>query len=827
MKILKFGGSSVATPERIETIIDITLAAQKEIRVAVVVSAFGGATDTLLEMSLKSADGNEQYKKILSDFEDRHLNAVKALLPVKMQSAALANVKRLLNELEDVIHGTYLVGELTPRTQDFVMSFGERLSAFIISETFKAKGVNAEFCDTRSLVRTDNRFGAARLHQQETYKNIADYFFETDVLAVITGFIGSTEKNETTTLGRGGSDYTASIFGAALSATEIQIWTDVDGFMTADPRKVRDAFSIGEMSYKEALEMSNSGAKVLYPPTVQPAMLTAIPIRILNTFNRNFSGTVITHAAPQRAVAVCGISSLGQIALLRLEGSGLVRSLGTAKRLFSALAESGVNVIFISQASSEHSICFAVSSGDVSAAKDSVEREFTLEIGAGKIYPVDVQSDLAIISVVGENMKHRTGISGWFFQTLGKNGINVVAIAQASSEINISVVIERKDETKALNALHEVFFLSETSDAVPGGSIKKTLNIFLVGTGLIGGTLLRQLQEQQQVLREQQSLEIRIIALARSQKMVFKPQGIDLLNWRETLESRGEAKDMRRFVDEMKRLNLPGSVFIDSTAADEIIGYYDEILQSSISIVTPNKRANSGAYHDYKQLRLSAIKHDVKFLYETNVGAGLPVINTLQDLLSSGDRILKIEAVLSGTMSFIFNNFKGDKKFSAIVREAKELGYTEPDPRDDLGGMDVARKILILARETGLALELADVDVENFLPASCLSAKTVDDFFRELETHDAHFEAKKTSCERGGKALRFIAQLENGAARVAVTEIDASHPFYSMSGSDNIISFTTERYKERPLVIKGPGAGAEVTAAGVFANLIWISNYLF
>jgi bifunctional aspartokinase / homoserine dehydrogenase 1 len=339
--------------------------------------------------------------------------------------------------------------------------------------------------------------------------------------------------------------------------------------------------------------------------------------------------------------------------------------------------------------------------------------------------------------------------------------------------------------------------------------------------------LLRQLQEQQQVLREQQSLEIRIIALARSQKMVFKPQGIDLLNWRETLESRGEAKDMRRFVDEMKRLNLPGSVFIDSTAADEIIGYYDEILQSSISIVTPNKRANSGAYHDYKQLRLSAIKHDVKFLYETNVGAGLPVINTLQDLLSSGDRILKIEAVLSGTMSFIFNNFKGDKKFSAIVREAKELGYTEPDPRDDLGGMDVARKILILARETGLALELADVDVENFLPASCLSAKTVDDFFRELETHDAHFEAKKTSCERGGKALRFIAQLENGAARVAVTEIDASHPFYSMSGSDNIISFTTERYKERPLVIKGPGAGAEVTAAGVFANLIWISNYLF
>ncbi|MCS6988233.1 MAG: bifunctional aspartate kinase/homoserine dehydrogenase I [Chloroherpetonaceae bacterium] len=817
MKILKFGGTSVGAPERIETVIALVREAREKSPVAVVVSAFGGATDRLIEMAKKAADGDLAYKELFIEFEKRHLAAVHALVPIKSQAPALATVKMMLNELEDILHGTYLVGEYTERTLDFIMSFGERLSAFIIAEAFKAKGTDAEYCDARDLVKTDNRYGAAGILQEETYRNIRTYFLNRGALQVITGFIGSTLKGETTTLGRGGSDYTAAIFGAALHASEIQIWTDVDGFMTADPRKVKDAFPIPQMSYREALEMSNSGAKVLYPPTVQPAMLQNIPIRILNTFNPSFQGTLITASAPERKVSVCGISSLDDVAVLRIEGSGLVRAIGTAKRVFSALANENVNVIFISQASSEHSICFAVALKDAERAKAAVEKEFHLEIAAGKIYPIDVETNLSIVAVVGENMKHRTGVAGWFFQTLGKNGINVVAIAQGSSEMNISVVINRADEEKALNALHEVFFLSK----------RKTLHLFLVGTGLIGGTFLRQLDEHSKALREQQSLEIKVVALARSKKMVFNPNGIDLKCWKTTLEERGEPKDMKEFVRRMKSLNLSGSVFIDCTAADEVVEHYEEILSSSISVVTPNKRANSGKYEDYKKLKLAAIQHDVKYLYETNVGAGLPVINTLNDLLSSGDKILKIEAVLSGSLSYIFNNFKGERNFSDVVREAMRLGYTEPDPREDLSGLDVARKILILARETGLPLELSDVKVENILPDPCLAAKTVEEFFVELEKANPMFEERKRQAEEQKRVLRFIASLENGEAQARLAAIDAEHPFYALSGSDNIIAYTTERYRERPLVVKGAGAGAEVTAAGVFANVIWISNYLF
>lgn len=817
LNILKFGGSSVGTPERIEKVISLVKKAREKTAVAVVVSAFGGATDKLIEMSAKAAEGEHDYKQLFREFEERHLSAVHALIPIKSQAPVLANVKMMLNELEDILHGTYLVGEYTERTLDFIMSFGERLSAFIIAEAFKVRGVDAEYCDARDLVKTDNRYGEAGVLQDETYRNIRTYFLNRSALQVITGFIGSTLKGETTTLGRGGSDYTAALFAAALNASEIQIWTDVDGFMTADPRKVKDAFPIPQMSYREALEMSNSGAKVLYPPTVQPAMLQNIPIRILNTFNPDFEGTLITSKAPSRKVSVCGISSLDDVAMIRIEGSGLVRSIGTAKRVFSALANENINVIFISQASSEHSICFAIAPKDAERAKAAVEKEFILEINAGKIYPIEIEKNLSIVAVVGENMKHRTGVAGWFFQTLGKNGINVVAIAQGSSEINISVVIERNNEEKALNALHEVFFLSK----------RKTLHLFLVGTGLIGGTFLKQLDEHAKVLREQQSLEIKVVALARSKKMLFNPNGIDLKNWKVALEEQGEPKDMKEFVRRMKALNLSGSVFIDCTAADEIVGYYEEILSSSISVVTPNKRANSGKYEDYKRLKQAAIEHDVKYLYETNVGAGLPVINTLNDLLSSGDKILKIEAVLSGSISYIFNNFKGDRRFSDVVREAREKGYTEPDPRDDLSGLDVARKILILARETGLSLELSDVQLESFMPEACMKAETVEEFFVELEKANPLFEERKRQAERRNAVLRFIASLENGVASVKLTEVNAEHPFYNLSGSDNIISYTTERYYERPLVVKGAGAGAEVTAAGVFANVIWISNYLF
>ncbi len=816
MKILKFGGTSVGSPERIENLIRLVQDAASVEPVAVVVSAFSGVTDQLLQMSLYAAEGDERYKSDFLSIEERHLNAVKSLIPVREQSAHLAGVKIMLNELEDVVHGTFLVGELTPRTKDFILSFGERLSAYIVAEAFKQKGTNAEFLDARDVVKTDNRFGAARLLAKETYANIAAHFATHSALQVITGFIGTTLDNQTTTLGRGGSDYTAAIFGAALDATEIQIWTDVNGFMTADPRKVPDAFSIPQMTYNEALEMSNSGAKVLYPPTIQPALSKHIPIRILNSFNPSFSGTLISHHLPERRVPVCGISSLDEIALLRLEGSGLVRALGTAKRLFGALAESNVNVIFISQASSEHSICFAVSLDDAEAAKHAAEREFALEIAAGKIDELTVEKDLSIVAAVGENMRHRTGIAGWFFQTLGKNGINIVAIAQGSSELNISVVIDTRDEAKALNVLHEAFFLSE----------KKTLNLFVVGVGLIGGTFLRQLCEQKQVLLSKQSLDIRVIALARRSKMFFSERGIDLRAWPETLEQHGRPTDIGKFIETMKQLNLPNSVFVDCTASDEIISHYHDILSASISIVTPNKRANSGSYESYQALRYAALKNDVSFLYETNVGAGLPVINTLQDLLASGDKILKIEAVLSGTMSFIFNNFKGDASFAQVVREAKEKGYTEPDPRDDLSGIDVARKILILAREVGAPLELSDVMVENILPQSCLDAPTVDAFFSELEKNDAVFDARKKQAESHKRKLRYIASFQAGKAKVCLEDVDEEHPFYTLSGSDNIISYTTERYHDRPLVVKGPGAGAEVTAAGVFANIISIANYL-
>ncbi|MCS7012468.1 MAG: bifunctional aspartate kinase/homoserine dehydrogenase I [Chloroherpetonaceae bacterium] len=816
MKVLKFGGTSVGTPQSIEQVIQLSLEARKHSKIAVVVSAFSGVTDELLSLTHLAAEGDEQYRTKLQQLESRHLDAVKALIHVQRQSSILAGVKKMLNELEEVLNGVFLIKEYTPRTMDFILSFGERLSAYIVTEAFKEQGVDAEYLDARLVVKTDDNFGAARVDAETTYQNIRSYFGLRPALQVITGFIGSTPQGQTTTLGRGGSDYTAALFAAALGATEIQIWTDVNGFMTADPRKVPDAFPIPQMTYNEALEMSNSGAKVLYAPTIQPAMSAGIPIRILNTFNPAFEGTLICSELPNRPFPVCGISSLDDVALLRVEGTGLVRALGSAKRLFGALADAKVNVIFISQASSEHSICVAVAPKDAKAAKAAIQKEFALEIAAGKLHDVEVETDLSIIAAVGENMRRRTGIAGWFFQTLGKNGINIVAIAQGSSELNISVVIDKRDESKALNALHEAFFLSE----------KKTLNVFLVGTGLIGGTLLRQINAHRETLRKEKSLEIRVIALARRSQMVFNERGINLNCWQETLRTQGEPTNLKKFVAKMKELNLPNSIFIDCTASDEVIEHYAEILSSSISIVTPNKRANSGPFESYRTLKLLAIKNDVKFLYETNVGAGLPVINTLQDLLNSGDKILKIEAVLSGSLSYIFNNFTGSRLFSEVVREAKEKGYTEPDPREDLSGMDVARKALILAREIGWPLELHHVEVENFLPQACLDAPSVEDFFKELERANPIFEARKQHAAAQHKKLCFVACLENGRASVRLQEVDSSHPFYTLSGSDNIISYTTERYYDRPLVVKGPGAGAEVTAAGVFANIVWISNYL-
>lgn len=780
-------------------------------RLAVVVSAFGGVTDDLIKMSQEAADGNIAYKDALQKLERRHLEVVKRLIEGQNRKMVMAYVKLLINELENVLHGVFLVKELSVKTLDFIMSFGERLSVSIISECLKAKNIDAEFLDARKLVKTDENFGAAKIDIDGTYQNIKNYFESHYALQIITGFIGSTSKEQTTTLGRGGSDYTASLFGAALNATELEIWTDVDGIMTADPRKVQKAFPIENMTYEEAMEISHFGAKVIHPPSMQPASNQKIPIRIRNTFNPEFKGTVISEKSNTRFL-VKGISSIDDIALLRVQGSGMIGVVGISNRLFGALARKNINVVLISQASSEHTICFAVEPNVANSAKKVIEEEFSLEILAHQVDKVIIEQNLSIVAVVGENMRRTPGIAGKMFQALGKNGVNVVAIAQGSSELNISAVIDKQDESKALNALHETFFLSDT----------QSLNLFVLGPGRIGSTLLGQIQAQSEFLSKEYALEVHIIALGNTQKMVFDENGISLHNWKDKLEQSTEKIVLNQFVARMKNMNLPNSVFVDCTDSDTIINHYQDILSSSISIVTPNKKANSGSYETYRRLKESALRHGVKFFYETNVGAGLPIISTLNDLLCSGDKMLKIEAVLSGTLNFIFTSFNAEKKFSDVVREAKARGFSEPDPRDDLNGLDVARKILILAREIGLPLELKDISIEQILPESCLSAKTVDVFLEQLKTVDNDFELRRREAEKNGKALRYMAVLENGKALISLQEVNNRHPFYSLSGSDNMIVFSTERYKDRPLVVSGPGAGAEVTAAGVFADIIRI-----
>lgn len=817
MKILKFGGTSVGSAESIRTVVEILLQNKKNKNdFAVVFSAMSGITNHLVEAGKKASESNDQYISILKTIEQKHITVVKSLIDVKQQSKVIANIKMLINELEDLLHGVFLLKELSLRTQDLVLSFGERLSAYIIAEYMKAKGIAAEFTDARNLIQTDNRFGFGRVNFKVTNKRIKDHFKSAKAVQVVTGFIASTDKKETTTLGRGGSDYTASIIAAAIGAGEIEIWTDVDGVMTADPKKVKRAFTLSGISYQEAMEMSHFGAKVIYPPTLQPAFAKKIPIWIKNTFNAENPGTLISEKTKANDFMIKGISSIENISLINLQGSGMVGVPGVSSRLFGTLARGGINVILITQASSEHSICFVVDPKDAERAKESIEEEFSVEMNSGKIDKVIINNNLSIVAIIGENMKNTPGISGKMFSGLGKNGINVVAIAQGSSELNLSVVINTVDLSKALNALHEAFFLSDT----------QSINLFVVGIGLIGGTLLNQIQKTSSYLLKEKNLKINVVGVSNSKKMLIDREGLSLSNWKEKLEDKGAKAKLGDFVKEMNSLNLQNSVFVDCTSSKDVILHYEDILSSSISVVTPNKLANSGKYEDYVKLQRTAFRHRVKFLYETNVGAGLPVINTLKDLKYSGDKILRIEGILSGTLSYIFNTFKGDKKFSEVVKEAKEKGFTEPDPRDDLNGMDVARKILILAREAEAPLEFNDVVVENILPESCRKAKTVDAFFKELEKNNDVFSKKRDEADKKGKVLRFIAKYEKGKATVGLEAVDASHPFYSLSGSDNMISFTTERYKERPLVIKGPGAGAEVTAAGVFAEIISISNYL-
>lgn len=815
MKVLKFGGSSVSTPERIKSVIEIAKMYVAREQIALVFSAFGGITDLLIQLSELALTGDKSYLHQLEQIEKRHLEAVRALIDIQKQSSVIADVKITINELQDILHGLFLVKERTPRSMDYIMSFGERLSAHIIAEAFNGKGIKAKFLDARLVVRTDSNFGNAKIDFAATNKLIQEHFKNNTELQIITGFIGSSPAGETTTIGRSGSDYTAAIFASALSAESLEIWTDVDGMMTADPRKVKKAFTVKEMTYEEAMELSHFGAKVIFPATMQPVMVKKIPIWIKNTFNPTFPGSEISADANGKTLLIKGVSSVSNISLFNVQGSGLQGVVGVSMRLFGTLAKEKINVILISQASSEHSICFAIDSGFATKAKESIEKEFQYEIKGGEMDAVVVENDLTIAAIVGEGMKHNPGTSGRMFGALGKAGVNIYAIAQGSSELNISAVIRQADTTKALNVLHEAFFLSD----------KKVLNLFLIGTGLIGKSLLKMIDQQYSQLASQNHLEVNLVGIANSKKMLFNEDGIKLLTAVENLVENGDSMLLPGYVETMEKMNLSNSILVDCTSSEEVANQYETILSSNISIVTPNKKANSGSLARYQKLKSTAAKRGVRFLYETNVGAGLPVINTLNDLLISGDKALRIEAVLSGTLNFIFSSFDANKKFSEVVSEAKEKGFTEPDPRDDLNGMDVARKTLILSREIGLHLELTDIEVENLVPDACRTEMSVSDFFQKLSAFNSDYFNLFDAANKRGEKLRYMAIIENGKAKVSLASVGANHPFYSLSGSDNIILLTTERYKERPMVIRGPGAGAEVTAAGVFADVIRIGSY--
>ncbi len=817
MKVLKFGGSSVAKPDRIKSIVEILKGYYtKGEKFAVVFSAFGGVTDQLIQMSDLAAKGDKSYKEVFKEFSCRHQKTITELLEGSLQEQVLKEMKENHEVLNNLLYGVFLVREASPRTMDYVLSFGERNSCFIISQVLKQEGINASYLDARKIIKTDKSFGSAKVDFEMSYTKIQNYFNQNPEIQIVTGFIATAKGGLTTTLGRGGSDYTASLLAAGLDADHIEIWTDVNGVLTADPRKVKKAFTIPNMTYAEAMEMSHFGAKVIYPPTLQPALKKKIPIYIKNTFEPEFEGTFISDKKDMNGHAVKGISSINNIALLTLSGSGLFGVPGIAARLFNSLAQAGINIILITQGSSEHAISFAVQPSLATKAKKRVENEFEFEIEKGAVDKVKIEDDLSVVAIIGENMRYQPGIAGRMFQALGKNGVNAVAIAQGSSELNISVAIPRTDEAKALNSLHEAFFLSDT----------KELHLFMVGVGLIGSTLIEQIQKQNQFLKDNRGLEIRVVGLANTKKMIFEEDGIDLSIWSEKLAGATETSDVGQFVNRMKELNLSNTIFIDNTASDNVANFYETILDNSISISTPNKIATSSAYLQYQRLKNIATKRGVQFLYETNVGAGLPVITTLNDLINSGDQILKIEGVLSGSLSFIFNSFNEGVKFSEIVKEAKTRGFTEPDPRVDLNGIDVRRKLIILARETGLPLEAKDVEIENILPKKVREAKTVEQFFEELEKADEHFDKLRSKAAKENRALRMIASLEKGKAKISLQPVQSNHPFYSLSGSDNMIVFTTERYKDRPLVVRGPGAGAEVTAAGVFSEIISIGNFL-
>ncbi len=814
MKVLKFGGTSVANAQNIKLVLDIVInQAQKE-KLVVVVSALSKVTDLLQQASLKAAANDESYKEVVADIEKKHLDALKELIPVSEQSGLLSHIKRIINHLETILDGCFLLGELSARTSDTILSFGELLSSYVIAEALKQNLKNSGYKDSRELIKTNTNFGKAAVNFDITNPLITDYFASNEAqVVVMPGFIASSVDGISTTLGRGGSDYTAAIIAGAVNATELEIWTDVNGMFTANPKIVKQAQPIATISYQEAMELSHFGAKVLYPPTIQPVLRKNIPIHIKNTFEPRAEGTYISNKVTSSANPVKGISHIDNITLITLEGPGMIGVSGSSKRLFEVLSQANINVIFITQASSEHSICIGILTDDAEVAENAINKGFEIEILQNKIDPCIVEKNLCIIALVGENMKNYQGLSGKMFSTLGKNNVNIRAIAQGASERNISAVINEKDVKKALNTLHERFFEDNT----------KQLNLFVMGVGNVGEKFIEQIHQQRKFLKDNLKINLRVIALSNSRKMYFDEDGISLKDWQALLEN-GEAANKEAFIEKVKECNLRNSIFVDITANAAVADTYAQFLKESIAVVTCNKIACSSAFENYKNLKSLSRKYNAPFLFETNVGAGLPIIDTVKNLIASGDKVNKIQAVLSGSLNFIFNNFDENHSFHDVVKEAGVQGFTEPDPKIDLSGIDVARKILILIRESGYQMEIEDIENQSFLPAACMETTNNDDFFQSLIQHAAHFEALLAEAKQKDSRLKFVAQFENGKASVGLQFIPKDHPFYNLEGKDNIVLFFTERYVDQPLLIKGAGAGAAVTASGIFADVIRIGN---
>jgi aspartokinase/homoserine dehydrogenase 1 len=810
VKVLKFGGTSVANSENIRRVIDIVK--NKQEQVVIVVSALGGITNTITRCAELASKRNPEYQILISEIEAKHIEAAKELITNGKLQEVKNIVKELIKELNDICHGVYLLQEISPKTKDYLLGFGERMSALIISEAFNSMGINTMYIDARELIVTDENFGNANVDFDASYDQINDKLLGISDNIIVNGFIATSKFRNQTTLGRGGSDYTAAILANALNANILEIWTDVSGVMTADPNLVSSAFPLKQLSYEEAMELSHFGAKVIYPPTIQPVLQKGIPILIKNTFRPDENGTLISKETNKLSNPVKGLSHINNAALLTLTGSGMVGATGTLSRLFSTLYANKINIMFVTLASSEHTVTVGIDSKDTALALDALNVEFASEMKLGKINDILVEDELSIVALVGDNMKESVGLSGKTFHSLGSNGINVRAIAQGSTERNISIVIKRGDVKKALNVLHESFFLSEV----------KKMHLFIVGAGNVGQKLLQQVEEQKEYLKKEFKLEIRVAALANSRKMLFNHEYIG--DWHDELMEKGEKTDMKKFISKIRDLNMRNSVFVDNTANGNIAKIYGDVLDESISVVASNKIAASSEYSNYKYLNDLATKRNVKYLYETNVAAGLPVLRTIRSMIKSGDKIHKIEAVLSGSLNFIFNNFNDENSFAKTVEMAMEEGYTEPDPRIDLSGTDVMRKILILARESGSKLEFDEISNEGFIPQELFKKENTDEFLKALKENSSHFEAIRKKAESEGKKLRFTAVYENGKAKVGLQSVGKESPYYQLDGKDNIVLIYSKRYSEQPLIVKGAGAGAEVTASGVFADIMSIAN---